>query len=138
MNRHEKHLRNLCLIAEDVPIVRAKFASSIVLNNKVVAIGINSLVKSHPLQKKYSKNIHAIYIHSEISAISNALKRIPSNDLRKSTLYVARVKSKSSASKHPDCWGLSKPCSGCVRAALAFGIKRVYYTTDQTGVFECL
>lgn len=137
-NRHEKHLDDLAIIAEDAQgAARAHLAASIVLNNKIISIGVNSY-KSHPFQKRYGKNSEAIYIHSEISAINRALKRISVNDLANSTLYVARVKKKSKHSKHFDSWGLAKPCEGCMRAIAAFNIKKVYYTTDENTKYECL
>lgn len=137
MNRHERHIRNLCILAADIPNARAKVAASVVLNNRLVSVGMNSYEKTHPFQKKFSKNTSAIYVHSEVVAIRNALKRLPLKDLRRSTLYIARMKHTSEDSAHPDCWGLSKPCTGCMRAIATFGIKRTYYTTDQTGMFEC-
>lgn len=137
-NRHDKHLRDLALIAEDTQgVARARLASSIVINNKTVSIGINSY-KSHPFQKKYGKNSESIYIHSEISAINKALKRVPSLDLSNATLYIARVKKSSKYAKHFDSWGLAKPCEGCMRAIAAFNIKKVYYTTDENSRYECL
>lgn len=137
-NRHFKHLRDLALVAEDTQgAARARLAASIVLNNRIISVGVNSY-KSHPFQKKYGKNDEAIFIHSEIAAINRALKRIELDELANSTLYISRVKKKSKHSEHFDSWGLARPCSGCLRAIAAFNIKKVYYTTDDTNRYECL
>lgn len=134
MNRHLRHISDLAVIAEDtIGASSAKLAASIVLNNKIVSIGVNSY-KTHPFQKKYGKNDMAICIHSEIAAIGKALKRISIDELRRATLYIARVKQIDQSSQ----WGLARPCKGCQRAIAAFDIKKVYYTTDEHRRYECL
>ena len=49
------------------------------------------------------------------------------DDLKHTVLYVCRVK----RSGH---WGMSKPCEGCQRAILEFGIKKIFYTTDDNDI----
>ena len=133
-------LDTLSLIAEDVDISqmsnRARLAAGLVYRNKIVAIGTNQK-KSHPFQKKYSKNENSIYLHAEICAIVNALKRVDERVLSKSSLYVCRV-------KHPThfdptfTWGMAKPCVGCQRAIAAFGIRKVYYSCEGIGNYDML
>jgi hypothetical protein len=86
--------------------------------------------KSHPFQRKFSKHEEAIYLHAEIDAIKNALKNVDAETISKSTLYIMRVKYEDMNAKR-FVRGLSKPCEGCSRAIAQFGIKKVYYTTEE-------
>jgi len=112
---------------------RAKLAASLVIRNEIISIGQNS-IKSHPLQKKFAKNIEAIFKHAEVDCIINALKHIDTEDLSKSTLYVYRVKKSSKDSTN---WvdGYSEPCCGCKQAIIHFKIKRVVFSTDEDKSF---
>lgn len=109
---------------------RFKLTAILVFRRDIVAIGNNGL-RTHPLQKKYGKNDEAIFLHAEIDAIAQALNHISREDLKNSTLYVHRVK-RSSSVKHVAEWvdGMACPCEGCHSAILAFGIKRVVYSTN--------
>jgi len=105
---------------------RARIASCIVYRNDIISFGVNKM-KSHPFQKKFSKNIDSIYLHSEIDCIKNALRIITQDELSKSTLYICRVKFDGNNL----IWGLSRPCSGCMNAISTFGIKKVAYTATK-------
>jgi tRNA(Arg) A34 adenosine deaminase TadA len=122
-------LHTLEKIAAANPNPTEKFAAAVVWNNKIISIGMNSM-KSHPLQAKYSKNEHAIFLHSEIDAIKNALREIDVDDFSKCDLYITRVKKEKPFTKK-FVWGLAKPCAGCERAIAAFGLKRTIYTCDE-------
>ena len=89
---------------------RAKHAASIVIRNEIISIGENS-GKTHPLQKRFSKNGEAIFKHAEVDCIINALRHVEPEDLEKATLYVYRVKKLTKDHKY---WsdGLSEPCPG--------------------------
>lgn len=113
-----------------------RFAAAIVRGNKIVSVGFNHM-KSHPLQAKYCKNEHAIFLHAEIAAIKNALKELSVEDLSKTDLYITRVKKPKSFSKK-FVWGLARPCCGCQRAIEEFGIRGVVYTTDEDGTYEVM
>lgn len=120
MNRHDKRLKELLVIAEDASdFHRHKHAASIYIGNRLISIGVNQL-KTHPLQKKFGINDDAIYLHAEVDAIRNALKRVSLLDLKYATLYVA--KSKAGTPK------MSKPCAGCQKAIIHFGISNVFWT----------
>lgn len=122
-------LNTLNKVAMVNPLSNAKFAAAIVKNNKIISIGMNSK-KSHPLQAKYAKNPHAVFLHAEIDAIKNALREINVDEFYKTDLYICRIKKeKRLASNY--VWGLAKPCCGCERAILSFGIRRVIYTTNS-------
>lgn len=123
-------------VASANPSYNAKVAAAIVRNNKIVAIGINSM-KSHPMAARFSKNDQAIFLHAEVAAIKNALREVEVEDLEKMELYICRVKKPKPFSKKW-VWGLAKPCIGCQRAIAEFGLKRVVYTTDETGTYEVM
>lgn len=112
---------------------RARMAAALIKGGTVMAIGTNRR-KTDPLQAKYSKNADAIYLHSEINCIKNALRNYSVEELEGSTMYVCRVKRPHETSKKW-VWGLAKPCEGCSRAIAEFGIKNVVYTTDKH--FHC-
>ena len=135
MKVNEGILHTLTKIAEANDGSNVRFASAVVYRNKIVSIGINHR-KSHPFQKKYAKNSEAIYLHAEIHAIKNALREIPVGDLSKCDLYITRVKRPQSFSDKY-VWGLSKPCAGCARAIVEFGIRKTIYTCDN-GTYEAL
>jgi tRNA(Arg) A34 adenosine deaminase TadA len=121
MTKHERRLFDLLTIAEDLSdFNKHRHAASLYIGNRLISIGVNQL-KTHPLQKKFGINDEAIYLHAEVDAIRNALKRISVFDLQKATLYVA--KSKAGTPK------LSKPCPGCQKAIIHFGISNVFWTT---------
>lgn len=134
-NRHLKHLRRLAKIAEDVsPVGSARLAASVVLKNTEVSYGV-CLYKTDPFQAKYGSNKECIFIHAEIAAIKNALKRVSVEDLKKTTLYIARVK-KPVANCEDFVWGYAKPCKGCSSAISAFGISKVVFTCDGDDEFK--
>lgn len=105
---------------------KARIAAALVYKNRLLSIGTNS-AKSHPLAKEYGRNEHAIYLHAEVAAIRNALRVCDDDTIARSTLYVARAK----LDKHGK-WqhGLAKPCVGCARAIVEFGIQKVEWTQD--------
>lgn len=128
--KHTKYIDILSKIASDLsPVKSARIAACVVLQNDIVSFGVNEM-KSHPFQARYGKNSDAVYLHAETSAIKNALKYIPLNELKRCTLYICRVKY-TDASKTKLMFGTAKPCSGCYRCINTFDISRVYYTLDN-------
>lgn len=77
--------------------------------------------KSDPLAAKYGRHPDAIYPHAELNAIKTALWRYKGINLSEMTLYVARVKKDGTPA-------LAKPCTGCQRAIMEFGIGNVEWT----------
>jgi deoxycytidylate deaminase len=115
--RHTKRLKKIQLLAQDASqMTKHRHAAAIYIGTRLVSVGVNKM-KSHPLQAKFGRNSDAIYIHAEIDAIKNALKRIRLADLENATLYVAKAKATN-----------SKPCEGCQKAIIHFGIKKVFWT----------
>lgn len=119
-------LKLLAIGNDDFP--SARLAAALVKRNRIISFGLNRK-KTHPMQAKYGKNIEAIYLHAEISAIKNALNLMHSDDLIGSDLYIYRAKR---LGPQDTGWhsGMSLPCVGCTKALIDFGIKKVYYSTD--------
>lgn len=129
MNRHEKMLQRLMTLAEDTNTERAKHAAALVINNNVISFGMNQS-RTEPLQYQFSRNHRplATCVHAEVDAIKNAIKRVGISALRRSTLYISRVR--RSSQRGPFISANSKPCRACQNAIDAFEIKRVVYTVD--------
>lgn len=129
MIRHERYIEQLFEIAKsNEPSARVRIAAGVVHKNQLISIGTNQ-TKTHTFQAKFGKNEDAIYMHAEVDAIHSALKLLTLDELAQSTLYIARAKYKGKEFVR----GLSKPCSGCARAIIKFGIQKVYHTIDGEG-----
>ena len=128
--RDHRYMNFLRRMARNVePVRHARLAAAIVLGNNIISVGYNRK-RSDPFQARFGKNSESIYMHAEIHAIKQALNIIEPEDFRKATLYVARVKRPHFKSRD-FVDGESCPCSGCKRAILEFGIKRVVHTTNE-------
>ena len=110
------------IAAANTPVAGSRMAAAIVCRNRLIAVGRNSM-KSSPMQKTWGRNPDSIFLHAEIDAIRNSLRSLDVSDFRRCDLYVCRVRKNNST-------GLSRPCGGCSRAIVNFGIRRVYYSTD--------
>jgi tRNA(Arg) A34 adenosine deaminase TadA len=118
-------------ITQDMKCVgNQTLAACIVKNNKIISFGHNKN-KTHPLQSKFSKHPQAIFLHAEIDAIKNAVKRIGVEDLIGSTLYIVRTKKDGSE-------GLAKPCKGCMQAIESFNLAKVVYTSNIEDQYQIL
>jgi deoxycytidylate deaminase len=107
-----------------------KVAACIVHKNRIISFGV-ARYKSNPFQLKFAKNPESIFFHAETAVIKNALGEVTVDVLRRSYLYVCRVRSFSS--NFPNTWvyGNAKPCQGCMKAILEFQIKDVYYSENE-------
>lgn len=117
-------LDDLFIMARDHKLKgKRSLVAAIYKGHRLISVGFNDYRKSHPLQKKYGRDEHSIFLHAELDAILNAR-----TDVRGCTLYIARAK------KVQGKWvkGLAKPCFGCSAALEAFGIQQVFYTEDES------
>lgn len=107
------------------PVGHARLAACIVKKGVILGFGKNRY-KTHPLQAKFAKNEKSIYLHAEIAAIVDALRRYEPEDIQWSTLYLVRAK------KTQGIWGsgYALPCSGCTQALGSFGIVDWRYTIE--------
>ncbi len=131
LNRREKRIMDfLRRQAIDVePVKSSRMAAAIVYKNNIISIGHNSR-RTHPFQAKYGKNPLAICMHAEINAIKNALNHLEVTDFKKTTIMIYRVKKQNGLRKAAWVDGMAKPCEGCARAIMEFGIKKIVYSTE--------
>lgn len=128
--KHGKIFDLLRTIAADVsPVAHARIAAAVVYRKDIIALGACQK-QTHPLQKQFSRNPESIYLHAEIDAIKNVLKRYSPRVLKSSTLIVVRQKwADSNKTKLVD--GLACPCDGCQRAIDYYQIPNVEWSTDH-------
>ena len=132
---HSDIYNTLFRIAETVErTANAQLVSGIYKRGKLISFGMNSK-KSHPFQKRFGTNCEAIYLHSEVDAIKNALRHISLEELKKCSIFVMRVKKDKPGGKYIS--GTSKPCAGCSKAIATFGIKEIYFTENDKNEFIC-
>lgn len=128
--RTDQVFNHLRIIAQDVaPVAQARIASAIVYRKEIIGLGV-CRKHSHPLQKRFARNPESIYIHAEVDAIRNVLRKYSPKVLRSSTLIVVRQKFLDNTKS---CFvdGLAKPCEGCQEAILYYKIPQVEWTTDN-------
>lgn len=115
-------------IAQHVePVNQARLASAIVFKKDIVSFGFNSW-KTHTKQKKYADHPEKIYIHAEIDAIIKASRHLTEYEFRKSSIYIVRAKYLYKGG--PMCYGLAKPCAGCMNGIVDMKIKNIFYSCD--------
>lgn len=84
---------------------------------RLLSVGTNSYIKTHPAQAKYSKKAgkpDAIYIHAELAALLKARGKVHK-------LVVVRYGKNGQPL-------LAKPCAACQLAIHDFGVKSVEHT----------
>ena len=84
---------------------------------KLLAVGHNSYIKTHPLQAKFGKESgrpNAIYIHAELAALLKAREKVH-------RLVVLRYDKKGKPA-------MAKPCPACQVAIKHFGVKHIEHT----------
>lgn len=105
-----------------------------VYRGKIIGIGCNCN-KTHPFQKNYNKYrmLHSEDLLPKMHAEINCLNQIKHLDVNfsKVKLYIYRTR------KDQD-FGMSRPCPSCMAAIKDFGIKEIYYTTNDGYSYEKL
>lgn len=84
---------------------------------KLLAVGHNSYVKTHPLQAKYGRlsgKPKAIYLHAELHALIKAKEQVHK-------LVILRYNKNGLPAT-------AKPCAGCQLAIKDYGVKNVEHT----------
>lgn len=101
---------------------RAKQSLSAIIYDKkgnVLSVGVNSYIKTHPIQAQYAKKVghpEKTYLHAEIHAI------VRCRDLKKAhKIFVSRWDKNGNPM-------LAKPCPICISAIKSSGIEVVEHT----------
>ena len=130
----KKYLNFAIDISKQSTVQQARLGAVLVSHNKVVNASPN-LEKTHPMQAHLNKlrgfdpmsSGTRNTLHAEIATL------LKSRDLdiewNKSMLFIARLK------KNADL-GLARPCNACMGLIKQYGIKNIYYTTDNGWCYE--
>jgi len=97
----------------------------IVLRNEIIAASYNRK-KTNPFQAHWATvagRPQAIYPHAEISCLAKLVHNKQTADLHLAKVYVFRETKVG--------LGLAKPCDICTPALKYYGVKNVFYTTDN-------
>lgn len=123
MSKIDRHLQTAIKMikqSEFDPGLCAHLSAIIVKGGKIISVGRNK-----PKMNSYIKNRahheNCATIHAEIDAIFKVRRKI---DLRGSDIYVARI---TKLGDH----GMAAPCPMCMNTIKNYGIKRIYYTTQD-------
>jgi len=97
-----------------------------IYQKQVVGLGCNCN-KTHPTQKYYNRyrtpsESMLPKLHTEINCI-NQIKHLDIN-LSKVKLYIYRI-------RKDQAYGMARPCPSCMAAIKDFGIRNIYYTTNN-------
>lgn len=106
-------------IALNNPIQKLPRMGAVLVSKRGIYHGGQNSYKTHPLAKKFGRNDKSICLHAEVDAILSCLRNGDTPEGGK--LYVSRVRKDGTPA-------LAKPCEGCERAIVAFGIKEVEWT----------
>ena len=125
VNRLSKCVDIAMSLIEDIDS-DSKHVSFVLRRNKIIALGVNRNMQTHPLALKL--NCRFGTMHSELSAILKAKK---SNEFYNATLVNIRLSSSSLTERVPILRN-SRPCSSCQKLIFACPeIRRVVYSTDS-------
>ena len=113
---------------------RVPMAAGITYKKHLISTGTNQ-PKTHPLMMSEGYREDQLFRHAEVDAIRNALRLITPSQLAQCEMHIVRVKRPHNASKR---WvhGLAKPCEGCANVIENFGIKKVFWTEDESKVLD--
>lgn len=106
---------------------RVRIGAVLARGNYLISKGAN-LSTSHPLQRTHNDAVGRIAPAHALHAEMNAIVKAKGEDLRGSTIYVARLDRRGAL-------GMCRPCSACERALRDRGVSRVVYTSPD-GVRE--
>ena len=105
---------------------RVKIVSGIIFDKKLICISTNEY-KSHPFQKKFSKNDDSIFLHAEIAAGITAIRRIGVENMKSVSLIILRLKKNHSKEFE---LAMACPCEGCKKFINHLKIPKVIYSND--------
>lgn len=91
--------------------------------NRLLSTGINSYVKTHPVQAEYAARVglpDKQFLHAEVRAIIKALKKGKPH-----SIHIERYGKDGSPLR-------AAPCPVCALAIKEAGIKKVTFTDDET------
>lgn len=119
-----------------------KLGAVIVYKKHILSVGVNSY-RTHPTQKRYNKKCRNFTksekpivdsLHAECDALTKVSYPIAQNiDWSKVKIYIYRICPGKKYKK-----GLAKPCAACQQMLKDYGVRHIYYTTDDSYAYERL
>jgi deoxycytidylate deaminase len=126
MNKRDLHYFKIAReISKTSTFNRIKIGAIIVYKKEILSVEVN-VKKTHPLQKKYNslrfecQPEYNHYLHAELRAIINSSK----NNLQGANIYVFREDLRG---RLAPC----RPCPACMEVIKKYGIKKIFYTTED-------
>lgn len=126
--KHRKFFMHARHMAEMSDFYRAPVGCVAVIGNKIVATGF-SQQRTHPMQRYYNRYRDFHYqqnvdskLHAEIAMLSSF--RHFEISWGKADVYIYRI-----CRSRPH--GIAAPCESCARALADFGVKRVFFSTND-------
>ena len=106
---------------------KIKIGAIVVIKKHIISFGVNS-TKSHPIQKIYNKfrfDEMNRYSNHSLHAEVHALVSVPNNvDLSDANIYIYRQNMNGKLA-------MCRPCCSCMKMIKDYGIKKIYYTTED-------
>jgi deoxycytidylate deaminase len=129
--RHKAYFKAAKAIAELSDFPRVSVGCVVVYGHKIISSGCNSS-KTNPMQKRL--NIHRFdvdtpaTVHAEVAALLPLLNRKDINyaDI---SLYIYREYKNGEPA-------ISKPCLSCLALIRQLGIRKIYYSGDNSYISE--
>ena len=115
---------------------RVPMAAGIVYKRQLIATGTNQ-PKTHPLMMSEGYRDDQKFRHAEVDAIRNALRIVTPAQLAQCEMHIVRVK-RPHIRSNKWVYGLAKPCTGCANIIDKYGIKRVFWTEDESKELDFL
>ncbi|MBO5711968.1 MAG: hypothetical protein J6R47_03935 [Acholeplasmatales bacterium] len=106
-----------------------KMGCVIVNKHKIISSGYNSETKCHRLQAELDMNYYKMESSGKIHAETSALLPLRRADLSKASIFIYRETKGGTKA-------LARPCPCCQKLIKQFGIKHIYYTGNDSLVYE--
>ncbi len=106
-----------------------KMGCVIVNKHKIISSGYNSETKCHRLQAELDMSYYKMESSGKIHAETSALLPLRRTDLSKASIFIYRETKDGTKA-------LARPCPCCQKLIKQFGIKHIYYTGNNSLVYE--
>ena len=108
---------------------RQKMGCVIVNKHRIISSGCNSDTRCHPLQAHLDTEYHKVWCPGKIHAETSALLPLKRVDLSKASIFIYRE-------TKDGIKALARPCPCCQKLIRRAGIKHVYYTGNNSLIYE--
>lgn len=106
-----------------------KMGCVVVNKHKIISSGCNSDTKCHRLQAKLDMECYKMHSYGKIHAETSALLPLKRLDLSKASIFIYRETKDGKKA-------LARPCPCCQKLLRQYGIRHIYYTGNDSLVYE--